>query len=167
MQPVVCLLTALLLLSACAGTQTPPHNAVTGEVLPQQLLAQYSAFEDEYRRYSVGRQELQAVQALEGTSVLVFMGTWCHDSVREVPRFLKLLDQSGVSLQQLQLIAVGLDKKDPAGLAQQYNLLYTPTIIVLDNDRELYRMVERPKGLLALDLQQGLLRAGEQSDESE
>ncbi|WP_156413722.1 TlpA family protein disulfide reductase [Lacimicrobium alkaliphilum] len=101
------------------------------------------------------------MQALKGKSVLILFGTWCHDSEREVPRFLKLADASGVRLRQLQLVAVGLDKKDPAGLAQQYNLLYTPTIIVMDNEQELYRMIERPKGPLALDLQQGLQRAQE------
>ncbi|ALS99699.1 hypothetical protein AT746_16450 [Lacimicrobium alkaliphilum] len=123
--------------------------------------AEASTFTGSHNVYSPDNKELQAMQALKGKSVLILFGTWCHDSEREVPRFLKLADASGVRLRQLQLVAVGLDKKDPAGLAQQYNLLYTPTIIVMDNEQELYRMIERPKGPLALDLQQGLQRAQE------
>ncbi|MGB0924391.1 MAG: thioredoxin, partial [Pseudoalteromonas shioyasakiensis] len=59
-----------------------------------------------------------------------------------------------VQLGSLKLVAVGYDKLDPAGLAKQYDLMYTPTIIVLDGEKELTRMIEKPKQSLALDLTQ-------------
>lgn len=83
---------------------------------------------------------------------MVFLGTWCHDSKREVPRFLKLLNAAKVQLDSLRLVAVGYDKLDPNGLAKQYDVRYTPTIIVSDGEKELVRMIEKPKQSIAADL---------------
>lgn len=154
-----------LCLSACVTAHAP--RFALGPITASQLRSEYADFEQAYQAFSPRQEELQAMQALEGKSVLVFLGTWCHDSQREVPRLLKLLDESDVSLSRLELIAVGLDKTDPQGVAKQFNLLYTPTIIVLEQERERYRMVERPAGDLALALQRGLSTAGEQTSGSQ
>ncbi|WP_141096193.1 thioredoxin [Lacimicrobium sp. SS2-24] len=153
-----------LCLTACVSA----HNgeAALGPITGGQLRSQFAEFEQAYQRFQPGPRELEAMQALKGKSVLVFLGTWCHDSQREVPRLLKLLDVSGVEIEALQLIAVGLDKRDPQGLAQQFNLLYTPTIIIKDDTREQYRMVERPAGELALVLQSGVMEAEEQDHDT-
>jgi thioredoxin 1 len=84
----------------------------------------------------------------------VLFGTWCHDSQREVPRLLKLLDSSKVALASLKLVAVGYDKRDPEGIAARYQLKYSPTIIVLTAGEELGRLVEKPKASIASDLSQ-------------
>ena len=142
---------AALLFSALTFAGTAPYS---GEISRDDLLNDYSAFSEEYDEYSPSKEELSTIKALQGKQVLVFLGTWCHDSKREVPRFLKLLDTAKVQLGSLKLVAVGYDKLDPAGLAKQYDLMYTPTIIVLDGEKELTRMIEKPKQSLALDLTQ-------------
>lgn len=142
---------AALLFSALTFAGTAPYS---GEISRDDLLNDYSAFSEEYDEYSPSKEELSTIKALQGKQVLVFLGTWCHDSKREVPRFLKLLDTAKVQLGSLKLVAVGYDKLDPAGLAKQYDLMYTPTIIVLDGKKELTRMIEKPKQSLALDLTQ-------------
>ena len=40
-------------------------------------------------------------------SLQVFLGTWCGDSRREVPRLLRLLDDVGFPEKNLQIIALG------------------------------------------------------------
>ncbi|WP_289097296.1 thioredoxin [uncultured Pseudoalteromonas sp.] len=142
---------AALLFSALTFAGTAPYS---GEISRDDLLNDYSAFSEEYDEYSPSKEELSTIKALQGKQVLVFLGTWCHDSKREVPRFLKLLDTAKVQLGSLKLVAVGYDKLDPAGLAKQYDLMYTPTIIVLDGEKELSRMIEKPKQSLAVDLTQ-------------
>ena len=37
-----------------------------------------------------------------GVNVLVFFGTWCGDSRREVPHFLKIADQSGIDSSRIR-----------------------------------------------------------------
>ena len=142
---------AALLFSALTFAGTAPYS---GEISRDDLLNDYSAFSEEYDEYSPSKEELTTIKALQGKQVLVFLGTWCHDSKREVPRFLKLLDTAKVQLGSLKLVAVGYDKLDPAGLAKQYDLMYTPTIIVSDGEKELSRMIEKPKQSLAVDLTQ-------------
>ena len=40
-------------------------------------------------------------------SIQIFLGTWCGDSKREVPRLLKVLDETGFPQKNLQIIALG------------------------------------------------------------
>ncbi|TMO28609.1 MULTISPECIES: TlpA family protein disulfide reductase [Pseudoalteromonas] len=142
---------AALLFSALIFADTAPYS---GEISRDDLLKDYAAFSEQYNEYTPSEEELTTIKTLQGKQVLVFLGTWCHDSKREVPRFLKLLDTAKVQLGSLKLVAVGYDKLDPAGLAKQHDLLYTPTIIVLDGEKELTRMIEKPKQSLAVDLTQ-------------
>ena len=141
----------LLMLSlplAVNATLKPHSDAITAK----RLLSEHDKFAKQYQTFSPTPQDVALMQELAGKEVLVLLGTWCHDSKREVPRLLKLLDGSGVKLGSLQLIAVGYDKLDPDGLAKQYDLRYTPTFIVSSNGKELLRMIEKPKHSIAMDL---------------
>lgn len=151
----------LLLLSGCmmtaedAPSQSPERSngqADTPAPTSRSLLLKDPAFRAEYEAYVPSRDELRKMTALRGKGVLVFYGDWCHDSKREVPRLLKLLDESQVNPAWLQLVPVDRNKQEPSGLYKQYKLRYTPTIIVLDQGIETHRMVERPKHSMASDL---------------
>lgn len=125
-----------------------------GEISTTRLLADYAKFNKEFTVFTPSNDELAKIQKLDGKDIVVLFGTWCHDSEREVPRLLKLIAQSEVALKSLTLVGVGYDKRDPKGIAQQYNLEYTPTMIVLDDGKEIARMIEKPKVSLASDLSQ-------------
>lgn len=144
------LLFILTLPLAVNATLKLHSDAVTAE----RLLSDHDKFAKQYQAFSPTPQDVALMQKLAGKEVLVLLGTWCHDSAREVPRLLKLLDQSKVNIKSLKLIAVGYDKRDPQGIAAHYNLKYTPTIIVLDEGEELTRVVETPTHSLAHDLSQ-------------
>ena len=105
------------------------------------------------RRLSDTNEGEILMESVRGKEVIVLFGTWCHDSEREVPRLLKLLDQSEVDLQSLTLFAVDRNKTDPDGFAARLELQYTPTIIVSEDGREIARIVERPIKGLATDFQ--------------
>src|SRR5690606_38066219 len=45
--------------------------------------------------------------SLKDITIEIFMGTWCGDSKREVPRFYKLLESISFPQQQAKLIALG------------------------------------------------------------
>ncbi|WP_394189239.1 TlpA family protein disulfide reductase [Pseudoalteromonas atlantica] len=125
-----------------------------GEISTTRLLADYVKFNNEFTAFTPSNDELTKTQKLDGKDIVVLFGTWCHDSEREVPRLLKLIAQSEVALKSLTLVGVGYDKRDPQGIAQQYNLKYTPTMIVLEDGKEIARMIEKPKVSLASDLSQ-------------
>lgn len=80
--------------------------------------------------------------------MLVFLGTWCSDTKRELPRFFKSMDQAGLS--ELQVILIGLDrsKKDTEELTEKWQIEFVPTFIFIRNGRELGRIVETPEDTL-------------------
>ncbi|MEL0633926.1 thioredoxin family protein [Pseudoalteromonas carrageenovora] len=138
-------------LVSCAATAP-----FSGEISTQVLLSDYDKFNEQYKAFTPTEQDIALMQKLEGKELVVLFGTWCHDSEREVPRLVKLLDESKVTLASIDYVAVGYNKRDDAGIAQAHDLQYTPTFIVKDDGKELLRVVEKPTGTLAQDLTQGL-----------
>jgi thiol-disulfide isomerase/thioredoxin len=86
-------------------------------------------------------------------NVVVFFGTWCHDSKRELPKALKIFNKIGMNDENIELIAVGLDKKEPLGRAAKLNLMYTPTLIFFRGSKEIGRIIEKPVLSLEKDIE--------------
>lgn len=93
---------------------------------------------------------------LAGKSITIFMGTWCGDSRREVPRVLKMLDCCGFPTNNLTLVMVGnsdsLYKKSPQHEEAGKNIVRVPTIIVQQKGTEVGRIIEFPKASLERDM---------------
>lgn len=110
-------------------------------------------FKTGYQQYTTDAATLAPIkEELKKTEVLVFMGTWCGDSKREVPHFYKILDDVGYPEKQLQVVAVDRDKKQPEQAVQTWKIEYVPTIILLQNGKEIGRIVENPMETLEKDL---------------
>jgi len=91
-------------------------------------------------------------QAREGTEVLVFLGTWCSDSRRDVPRFLHIADAAGI--ESGRYLLYGLDRKmaSPEGMEKGYRIERVPTFIFLRAGKEIGRIVESPRTTLEGDI---------------
>lgn len=103
---------------------------------------------------------------LKGIEVDIFLGTWCGDSKRWVPRFVKLWDELGLSRDQLNFIAL-YDSKEkykqgPKGEEQGKKVFRVPTFIFKQNENEIARIVEFPVNDLKTDLAQ--IALGQPSD---
>lgn len=147
---LVSLLTLLIVPIWCfAGSDGRPE--LMGKTDVQTILSGYSAFMEEYQRFEPSISDVQHMSVLTGKSLLVMFGSWCHDSEREVPRLIKLLEKSQVELSGITWLAVDRDKREDSGLAKQYNLKYTPTIIIMNGNDEIGRIIERPNVSLAQD----------------
>ena len=89
-------------------------------------------------------------------SIRIFLGTWCGDSRREVPRMIKLLDGVDFPGKNLQLVALGgsdsLIKQSPQHEEAGKGIFRVPTIIVYRNGIELNRINEFPAASLETDL---------------
>ncbi|MBQ4833547.1 thioredoxin family protein [Pseudoalteromonas sp. MMG010] len=138
-------------LTACAA-----KGPFAGAISTQTLLNDYAPFNEQYTAFTPTQQDIALMQKLKGKEVIVLFGTWCHDSEREVPKLIKLLEASKVELASIEYVAVGYDKRDDGGIAQANDLKYTPTFIVKQNGKELVRVIEKPTGTLAQDLTKGL-----------
>ena len=93
---------------------------------------------------------------LKGKHLQIFLGTWCGDSKREVPRMLKILAAAGFDSTKLQLVFVNNTadqyKKSPTHEEQGKNIVRVPTLIVYKGKTELGRFIEYPKASIEKDL---------------
>ncbi len=115
-------------------------------------------FTKEFNAYQVAPSEIknlkEAAKAID--SVTIFMGTWCGDSKREVPRFLKVMETMGIENNKIKIVCVdkaaNTYKQSPGGEQIGLNIHRVPTFIVSHNKMH-NRIVESPVESLELDLQ--------------
>jgi len=87
-----------------------------------------------------------------GVETKVFLGTWCPDSHREVPRFLRVIDLAGSSLGPVTLYGLDRGMKSPAGEEVPYAIERVPTFIFLKHGKEIGRIVETPRTSIEGDM---------------
>lgn len=118
-----------------------------------------SWYQANYQGYQPSEALVEKSRPLvKSMKVEVFLGTWCGDSKREVPRFMKLMDKLGVAEEQVELIAVSradtLYKKSPSHEQQGKLVHRVPTFIVYQEGQEVGRIVEFPVTSMEMDLAQ-------------
>jgi thiol-disulfide isomerase/thioredoxin len=139
-----------------APAATPPANpspaagVLVGDVTREQIeqaAPEWVQAEVESAPDAATATSLASVEP--GADVTVFLGTWCGDSRREVPRLWRALDQNAGSLPfALHYIAVDHNKKEPKGRTGPERIGYVPTFIVRRGGQEVGRIVEQsPNGI--------------------
>nr|WP_297789059.1 thioredoxin family protein [uncultured Allomuricauda sp.] len=97
-------------------------------------------------------------EKLSEYNIKLFLGTWCGDSKRECPRFIKILEAADFPMEQLEIIALdyrkGYYKTSPTGEEKGLNIIKVPTIIFFKNGKEVNRIVESPLETLEEDIAQ-------------
>ena len=82
----------------------------------------------------------------------VVLGTWCPDSRREVPRFLKIIDLWGFPVERITFIGVDNEKIAPVGEYEKLDIQRVPTFIFYKNNIEAGRIIEVPLTSLEQDM---------------
>ena len=144
--------------SACATAPAQSHETaaaqeetvIVGETTREQIeeaVPEWAQSEAEANPDASACQGLAMVEP--GAEVTVFLGTWCSDSRREVPRLWKSLDLAGPAVPfEIHYIGVDRKKKEPAEAVGGNDIRYVPTFIVRREGREVGRVVEHsPNGI--------------------
>jgi hypothetical protein len=116
-----------------------------------------SWFNKNYANYVIHKDTTRMIgPLLSGLSFEIFMGTWCPDSRREVPRMLKILDACHVPSDRIRIIMVdyrdSVYKQSPEHQEKGRDIQHVPDLLVLDQGREMGRIVESPVVTLENDL---------------
>jgi hypothetical protein len=120
-----------------------------------------NAFLHAYPEEPIGEPFLEMIrQARTGVHVLVFVGTWCSDSKRDVPRFLRIADGTGMTDVDFELHGVDRTMASPDGREQKYAIERVPTFIFIRGGKEIGRIVETPRTTLEGDILNILANAG-------
>lgn len=111
--------------------------------------------------YISGREEYKPDRAVieklvpaigSDLSILIVLGTWCPDSRREVPRFMKIVEQTGFPAEKMTFVGVDITKLAPVGGYDTFNIERVPTFIFLKNKVEAGRIIETPVTSLEQDM---------------
>jgi len=128
-----------------------------GPMTAERLLAELPEYAQRKSEYTPDATVLEMMKSYirAGDRMEVYMGTWCSDSQREVPKLLRILDdlrsQFGVEL-PVTFIAVDRAKQKPEDLLKGKSVEKVATFIYYRGDRELGRIVEKPVGVFEDDL---------------
>jgi thiol-disulfide isomerase/thioredoxin len=142
-------------LHGCGGYRAATEEDVPTGWVDRSILESpaYSQFKIAYDSSHIGQEFVEMISALHhGIDVTVFFGTWCSDSRRDVPRFLKIADLSGMAKEQVRLYALDRTKRSRDGMTERFQIELVPTFIFLKNNQEVGRIVETPKTTLEGDV---------------
>lgn len=114
-------------------------------------------YEASYGNYQTDDVLVEIIQKkLKGYQIKLFLGTWCGDSKREVPRIIKILEKAKFPTENIELIALdrrkGFYKKSPNGEEKGWNIIKIPTVIFIKNGKEVNRITESPIESLEEDM---------------
>lgn len=83
---------------------------------------------------------------LNGKQIIVFMANWCKETQVEIPHLYKVLDEADFSYENLSMFALSNHPnrflQSPQGFEKGWKITSIPTIIVVQDGRELGRIVE-------------------------
>lgn len=127
-----------------------------GEVSLERLAEE--PFDEWYsKNHKEYRVEETNINLSEADSITIFMGTWCGDSKREVPRFVKILEKNNYDLSKLKILCLNTGfqnyKQAPERQERGVNIHRVPTFLFHDsNGEEIGRIVEEPVVSLEQDI---------------
>jgi thiol-disulfide isomerase/thioredoxin len=110
-------------------------------------------FTEQYEAYKPDNEVLVLIRdQLSDVSFKVFLGTWCKDSRREFPRFLRILDELSYDISRIEYVGLDREKTCPGKLEKGFGIEFVPTIIISKNGNEIGRIIEFPIISLEQDL---------------
>ncbi len=134
-----------------------------GEVIQADFPRLLPGWDEEFVAYEPRAEDIASLAGVEeDISIICVLGTWCHDSQREVPRFWKVLQETGNSHLELTMFSVGRSSDETAreildnigfdeSLRETYGVRLVPTFIFMSGETELGRIIETPEGTLEQD----------------
>ena len=107
-----------------------------------------------YEEYQFNTEAVNKLNSIskDNLSIKIVMGTWCPDSRREVPRFMRILDLWKFPPDKLTFIGVDESKLSPVGEYESLNIQRVPTFIFYKNNIEAGRIIEVPQTSLEQDM---------------
>jgi len=121
-----------------------------GPVSIEQIYFDYPQWRNIEQQYQPDPEIVKQLSTIRGPfDVTIFMATWCSDSRREVPHFMKIVQQAGLQDKlNVKLFAVDRKLKLRSGLTQKYHIERVATFIFFKQGKEIGRIVESPEALL-------------------
>jgi thiol-disulfide isomerase/thioredoxin len=100
-------------------------------------------FDPSYESFTPDAAKIESLKPLlEDVEIVTFLGTWCEDSHREIPKFVKILEATNFPVQEIEVISMTRDKTTPQNYEEDLDITNIPTLIFYKDGKELGRIVE-------------------------
>lgn len=111
------------------------------------------SFEEVYFQYEPRLKTIEMLRKLdEPWTATVIMASWCGDSQREIPRFYRVLDETGVEDARITLIALDRDFNANGVDVEGLEIERVPTFIFYKGRKEVGRIVENVRQTMEDDM---------------
>lgn len=124
---------------------TSSQSMIVGKFTREDLQKEPYAtwFNKGYEEYTPSAEAIAAIKKnISEYEIVGFVGTWCPDSRREIPKLFKILNEAGYDLSKLTMVGVTRNKNTPENLEEGYNMHRVPTFIFMKDGKEVNRFVE-------------------------
>lgn len=110
-------------------------------------------YHEGYAGYQPDQEVMAELMEIEkdDLTITIVIGTWCPDSRREVPRFMKIADLWGFPHDRIKFIGVDINKVAPLEDYFQLAIERVPTFIFYKKNIEKGRIIEVPETSLEQD----------------
>ncbi len=134
------------------GSDQILNGSVQKEVLMDAKL--FPWFNYEYRIYKPDTSILTNLKLKsKNIHALVFAGSWCSDTQRELPRFYKIMDLAGIEAKQMDCIMLDQNKKCAYMNVESIQISHIPTFIFYKDGKECGRIIEKADSSIELSIQ--------------
>ncbi|MCP4200314.1 MAG: thioredoxin family protein [bacterium] len=149
-----------LLLGACASggktsrSESPEPEPIVGPTTQAEILAEMPEWVGDLVRAEPDEVwSRRLAEPVDDAEVVVFFGTWCSDSRRELTRLWRAVEMAGGDLGfPIRYVGVDRTKSEPEDLLEGKEILYVPTLIVVKSGIESGRIVESAPEAIEKDL---------------
>jgi hypothetical protein len=107
-----------------------------------------------YDEYQLNTESINRLLTIpyDGITIKIVLGTWCPDSRKQVPRFMRIIDTWKFPMTNITLIGVDDAKLSPVGEYEKLDIQRVPTFIFYKNNIEAGRIIENPLTSLEQDI---------------
>ena len=111
-------------------------------------------FNKEYNDYKFDAEAVGKLLDIsaDGITIKVVLGTWCPDSRKQVPRFMRIIDLWRFPISEITFIGVDDVKFSPIGEYEKLDIIRVPTFIFYKKNIEAGRIIENPTTSLEQDI---------------
>jgi thiol-disulfide isomerase/thioredoxin len=143
-----------ILVGCSASVPEGQESIATGWITAGRIVSsEFPGFRARYDTVTVNEDLTAMITRLaDSLEAVVFLGTWCGDSRREVPHFMRIAEKSRIPSDRIRYYGLDRTKKSPDGLTDTYSIERVPTFIFLMKGDEIGRIVELPRSTLEGDL---------------
>jgi thiol-disulfide isomerase/thioredoxin len=138
---------------SCAEKKKATGEVMVGKLTMESVYKKCPHFLEAAREFNLDEGLVQQLKDVNrDITIMVFLGTWCSDSEEHVPPFHELVKAAENPRLRVEYFGVDRQKNDGLGLARRFDIQYVPTFIVLEGEKEIGRIVEKPKISIGQDL---------------